>query len=324
MAYAPIFHELHSDLFLALCRIINAIASGERMTRTDILQQLPNLDWGSLERANELIDTIFLFQPDGTADLFLDKAIAPRATTVELIWLRAMLEDPGAAFLLPADLREKLLQKLVSIPEWPREKIWQTVQEHGDGRTALQARLATIWQALREKHQLAYANRDSRGNLHEGICSPCRLEYDAVANRFYLIIWQEAEARAIKMRVASLESGQCLETPIPAGTEEAFQQFLASRRQSVTLRIERQNNAVERCFMMFASYDKEASYNEETDTYTIQLYYYDFDRHEILQQILSLGAAATVLAPADMCEAIIERLQAAWYSMGNVSVNKEG
>ena len=60
---------------------------------------------------------------------------------------------------------------------------------------------------------------------------------------------------AIKMRVASLESVQCLDAPIPAGAEEAFQQFLTSRRQSVTLRIERQNNAVERCFMMFASYD---------------------------------------------------------------------
>lgn len=233
---------------------------------------------------------------------------------MELIWLRAMLKDSGAAFLLPADLREKLLQKLAAIPEWPRET-WQIVQEQGDDRTALQARLATIWQALREKHQLAYANRDSRGKLHEGICSPCRLEYDAVANRFYLIIWQAEEARAIKMRVASLESVQCLDAPIPAGTEEAFQQFLASRRQSAILRIERQNNAVERCFMMFASYDKEASYDEDSDTYTMQLYYYDFDRYEILQQILALGAAATVLAPADMREAIIERLQAAWQNL---------
>lgn len=314
MAYAPLFHEVHSDLFLSLCRIINAIAAGERMTRADILQQLPNLDWGSLERANELIDTIFLFQPDGSACLFLDKSIAPRATMAELIWLRAMLEDPGAAFLLPDDLREKLLQKLATILEWSRE-IWQIIQEQGDDRTVLQERLATIWQALREKRQLAYVNRDSRGQLHEGICSPCRLEYDAAANRFYLIIWQANEVRAIKMRVASLESVQCLDTSIPAGTEEAFQCFLTSRRQSVTLRIERQNNAVERCFMMFASYDKEASYDEDTDTYTMQLYYYDFDRHEILQQILSLGAAATVLAPADMREAIIERLQAAWQNL---------
>lgn len=45
------------------------------------------------------------------------------------------------------------------------------------------------------------------------------------------------------------------------------------------------------------------------------LYYYDFDRYEILQQILSLGAAATVLAPADMREAIIERLQEAWQNL---------
>ena len=182
-----------------------------------------------------------------------------------------MIEDPGAAFLLPDDLREKLRQTLAAIPEWPRDTIWQTVQEQGDDRTALQGRLAAIWQS--------------------------------------------DEARAIKMRVARLASVQCLDVPIPAGTETSFQQFLASRRQSVTLRIERQNNAVERSFMMFASYDKEASYDEETDTYTIQLYYYDFDRREILQQILSLGAAATVLAPADMREAIIERLQAAWQNL---------
>ena len=271
MAYAPLFYEVHSELFLALCRIINAIAAGTRMTRADILQQLPNLDWGGLERANALIDTLFLFQPDGSACLFLDNGIAARATTAELVWLRAMLDDPGAAFLLPDDLREK--------------------------------------------HQLAYANRDSSGQIHEGICSPCRLEYDAAANCYYLIIWQPDEARAIKMRVARLASVQCLDAPIPASTEEAFHQFLADRRQSVTLRIERQNNAVERSFMMFASYDKEASYDEEADTYTIQLYYYDFDRREILQQILSLGAAATVLAPADMREAIIERLKAAWQNL---------
>lgn len=315
MAYAPLFHEVHSELFLALCRIINAIAAGTRMTRADILQQLPNLDWGGLERANALIDTLFLFQPDGSACLFLDNGIAARATTAELVWLRAMLEDPGAAFLLPDDLREKLRQTLAAVPEWPCETIWQTVQEQGDDRTALQGRLVTIWKALREKRQLAYANRDSSGHLHEGICSPCRLEYDAAANCYYLIIWQADEARAIKMRVARLASVQCLDAPIPASTEEAFHQFLVDRRQSVTLRIERQNNAVERSFMMFASYDKEASYDEKTDTYTIQLYYYEFDRREILQQILSLGAAATVLAPADMREAIIERLQAAWQNL---------
>lgn len=308
MAYAPLFHEVHSELFLALCRTINAIAAGTRMTRADILQQLPNLDWGGLERANALIDTLFLFQPDGSACRFLDNGIAARVTTAELVWLRAMLEDPGAAFLLPDNLREKLRQTLAAVPEWPRKTIWQTVQEQGDDRTALQGRLAIIWQALREKRQLAYANRDSRGQLHEGICSPCRLEYDAAANCYYLIIWQPDEARAIKMRVARLASVQCLDAPIPAGTEEAFHHFLADRRQSVTLRIKRS-------FMMFASYDKEASYDEEADTYTIQLYYYDFDRREILQQILSLGAAVTVLAPADMREAIIERLQAAWQTL---------
>ncbi len=312
MAYAPLFHEIHSEFFQALCRIINAIAKGKHMTRADILQQLPNLDWSGQERANELIDTIFLFHPDGYACLFLDKPIAPRATTAELIWLRTMLDDQEAAFLMPAPLREKLQTKLANVPSWPLDKIWQPLQEQGDDHTALQQYLAVIWQALRENRQIACSSRDAKGQLHEGVCSPCRLEYDAAANRFYLIVWLPQEARASKMRVAAIESIRCLDAPIAAGTKKAFQSFLASRRQSVKLRIERQNNAVERSFMMFASYDKEASYDEETDTYTIRLYYYDFDRHEILQQILSLGSAATVLGPDDMRESIIKRLQAAW------------
>lgn len=78
MAYAPLFHEVHSDLFLSLCRIINAIAAGERMTRADILQQLPNLDWGSLERANELMTRYSSSSPTALPASFSTKA-SPRA-----------------------------------------------------------------------------------------------------------------------------------------------------------------------------------------------------------------------------------------------------
>lgn len=67
--------------------------------------------------------------------------------------------------------------------------------------------------------------------------------------------------------------------------------------------------------MMFASYDKEASYDEEQDIYTLTIYYYDFDRGDILRQILSLGSAATVLSPDDMRQEIIDRLLAAWQNI---------
>ncbi|MFV0636972.1 WYL domain-containing protein [Mitsuokella sp. WILCCON 0060] len=315
MAYAPLFHEVHSELFLALCRIINEIHQGREMTRQDILKELPNLDWNTQERVKELIDTLFLFRTNGHAVLFLDKPIHYRPSAAELVWLHLMLQDQRVAFLLPMELRQKLASALQDMSAWSLNSIWQVVHERGDDFSTLQDKLTVIWQALHQKKKLYYRSRDQQGRLHEGACAPCRLEYDAAANRCHLIIWQEEEQRAVKINIASLIDVHILEKSIPASTEQAFQDFLESRRRSVCIEVSRKNNAVERCFMMFASYDKEASYDEDQDIYTLTIYYYDFDREDILQQIISLGAAAAVLSPEPMRQAIIERLLAAWQNI---------
>ena len=315
MAYAPLFHEIHSEIFLDLCKVINKIYQGAKMTRQDIIDELPTGDWNSRERTNELIDTIFLFHQDGYAFLFLDKPIHYRPTTAELIWLRLMLEDERAAFLLPPVLRQKMENMLKDVSSWPVDAIWRITQEQGDDIAALQEKLATIWQALHQKKKIYYRNRDRKGNIHEGECAPCRLEYDAAANRCRLIIWKTEEQRAIKINISGLLEISVLEETIPESTEIDFQNFLQNRRCSVRVEVSKKNNAVERCFMMFASYDKEASYDEDQDIYTLTIYYYDFDREDILQQIISLGAAATILSPTDMRRAVIDRLLAAWHNV---------
>lgn len=312
MAYAPLFHEIHSELFLALCRVVNAIAQGEKLSRQNILQRLPVKDWQGQQRAEQLLDTIFVFGEDGIARLFLAAPVPCRASLNELIWLKAMLQDKKAAFLLPTPLRAKLLKRLQDVPELDLSSIWQVIQERGDVPEELQDKLAKIWHALQAHKQLGYTNRDRQGRLHQGTCFPCRLEYDAAGNRFHLIAWNAEERRALKMKLVNLQEVHCLQAVVPAHTEEDFQQFLQEKRRSVTLRISRKNNAVERCFLLFAPYDKESIYDEDSDTYTMKVYYYDFDQQEVLQQIISLGAAATVLEPEVMRNRIIERLQKAW------------
>ena len=223
--------------------------------------------------------------------------------------------ESRCSLLLPDDLREKLRQTLAAVPEWPRDTIWQTVQEQGDDRTALQGRLATIWKALREKHQLAYANRDSSGKIHEGICSPCRLEYDAAANCYYLIIWQPDEARAIKMRVARLASVQCLDAPIPRGYRGSLPSFSRGPppERDLAHRASEQRRRAQLHDVRELRQRSQLRRGGRHLHHTALLL--RFRSREILQQILSLGAAATVLAPADMREAIIERLQAAWQNL---------
>lgn len=312
MAYAPLFHELHSELFLALCHIINEIYAGAKLSRQDIFQRLPQMDWQGVQRVDELLNSMFTFAEDGCAQLFLSAPICFRPTQNELVWLKVMLEDTNAEFLLPENLRKKLLLRLQSVPSQELTSFWQVIQERGDDAETLQKKLAVIWQALREQKKLCYENKDRQGRLHQGICCPCRLEYDAAGNRYHLIVWQEREQRALKMKLSNLQNVECLPEDVPAETEVQFQNFLQEKRRCVTIRIVQKNNAVERCFLLFAPYDKEASYDETANIYMLKIYYYDFDRQEVLQQIISLGAAATVVEPEDMRTEIIRRLQGAW------------
>lgn len=237
MAYAPLFHEIHSEIFLALCKIINKVHQGAKMTRSDIMKELSFYSWSSRERADELIDTLFLFQEDGYAILFLDKPIHYRPSTAELVWLRMMLEDKRVAFLLPGALKQKLEAMLSNVSSWHLDDIWKIKQEQGDDASILQSKLTAIWQALHQKKKIYYRNRDRRGNIHEGNCAPCRLEYDAAANRYRLIIWQDEEQRAIKINISSLQEVRVLDEIISESTEKAFQDFLQSRRCAVRIEV---------------------------------------------------------------------------------------
>lgn len=58
--------------------------------------------------------------------------------------------------------------------------------------------------------------------------------------------------------------------------------------------IPKSKNAHERAFMMFSHLEKTAIYNDEDETYTINIKYYHFDEGDIIKDILSLGPYAEI------------------------------
>ena len=325
MAYAPLFHELHSSLFLELCRITNELKKGARPTRKELLDRLLRLenmdlsDWSSQKRLDSLLKTLFPSETDGAAELFLEKSVPFRATSCELRWLKTMLEDEAAAFLLDKPLRQELRERLADVPPLPREK-WTVQCDKGDAALSLQGLLAEFWSALRRGRMVSYINMDGKGQRHEqAAAAPCRLEYDAAANRYRAIFWISEDprspgenGRAVKVNFSNLEDLQCLEEAAPADTEEKFLAFLAKRRRQCRLQLLKKNNAVNRAFRLFAPYDKEASYDEANDAYALTVHYYSFDYEDIRRKILSLGSAAIVLAPQGLRQDIMNTLLTQW------------
>ena len=269
MAYSPLFHEVHSYPYLWLCRLCNEVHAGAGLSRADILRRLGQMegldlvDHLSQERLAALTDAVFAFDEAGRAVLAADLPVPHRPTTDELRWLKTMLTDPAAAFLLPEELREKLCERLPDVSAYPTHT-WRTEREQGDDLPALQTTLAAFWQALTTGHMISYVNIDGRGKRHAHTAAPCRLEYDAQSNRFRAIVWDTVEMRAVKLNLRSIRTLHVLDAPIPDGS------------------------------------------------YLLTIHYYDFDYEEVRRHILSLGAAAIVLAPEELRSAVAETWHAAW------------
>ena len=315
----PLFHENKSTLFTLLCQISNEIQTGAKLTETDILcrlrQEFLNYE-PDTDREKELLHTLFKC---GTASepvqlrLEANTEIPFLATSLELSWLKDMLNDSQADFLLDPKLHSKLQSLLTDIQPLTSKERWKKLRFIGDDTTAapLQQKLRTLQQAFLQGLQIHYINRDVKGNLHEGTAIPYRLEYDLENDKYRLIIWNSEQNRAIKMTLANIIELQLSTEKIPAEAAFAIAHFYATRKTQVTLRLTPKANAVERCFFLFSSYDKD-TWLEGKETYMLRISFYDFDRQEIIDKILSLGAAVTVLDPADIREEIIEKLQAAY------------
>lgn len=314
-----LFHESKNTLFTLLCQISNEIQSGRQRTEQDILAQLKKEFLGyepDIRREKELLHTIFEYESstDPVRLRLEHSATIPfLPTQLELSWLKNMLEDTQAAFLLSPKLHKKLQQQLKDIPLLHTNEHWKKLRRTEDDTTAepLQHHLRTLQQALCQNVQIRYINRDATGQIHKGTAIPYRLEYDLSDDKYRLIIWNNEQNRAIKVTLANLIELQLSQEKIPADVYISITKFYETRKTSLTLRLTPKANAVERCFFLFSPYDKDTWLDGEND-FLFRISFYDFDRQEIIDKILSLGAAVTVLEPVDIRKEIIEKLQAAY------------
>lgn len=308
--------EIHSELFTRLVRIVNDICDGKCYTLNDCLKIMRGNDPDNDQRILELLDAVLYFAPPAPnkkntpARLRIDMPVPIQPTKLEFPFLKLMLLDKSADFLLPDDTRNKLLNLLQDV-ELPNITNYQRIRPCGDDITddKLRRTLFTFWTALARHRMLYYENMTDNGILYKGKTAPVRLEYDAPSGRYSLITWDNQTSRAIKMSARNIQALELLDELPPSDLYQKFFEFLRYRRKEFTLKIQNKTNAVERCFTMFATNDKEADYDEASDTYTLTVYYYEFEYETMLNRVISLGSAATVLKPMKMRTAVIQWAQ---------------
>lgn len=300
-----LFDDTKNSLFRLLCQIVGEIGAGEKFTRKDIMRRIFSLpEFIYLEapekaREEEIVDELFNFNRAGFAEIPSEKNFSLPISDTEILWLRAVLTDEELAFLLPAALREKLLNRLKDFPPLYEKNSWRKLhpsESNAAGKIFFD-KLSIMVEALRLRRNIFIDGK---------ILSPCRLEYDLSADKYFLIAWREETRTIEKIPVETLKTLELSAEKIPDDTDEQLENFYSANVAEVSLEVQNTRNAVERCFALFSSFDKKARLQDD-GTYFLTISYSPADEEEIFEKIFSLGSTATVVAPKSFRERIIKK-----------------
>lgn len=304
-----LFDDTKNPVFRLLCRIVNEIGDGAQLTRRDILNRIFSLpefiyiEAPESDREEELVDTLFKFNRAGFAEVPTAKKFSLPMSDAELCWLNAILAADENSFLLPTPLREKLAARLKNFKPLYDKTFWRRISLGKPSETSgkiFSDKLATLVEALRLRRKIISGKE---------LLTPCRLEYDLFADKYFLIVLREDTLSIEKIPVESMSVPRLTSEPAAQNAEELLEKFYTENVAEVTIKIKNTRNAVERCFALLSSFDKKARLQDD-GTYFLTVRYCTFDEAEVFEKIFSLGATVEVVAPKSFREQIIRKFSA--------------
>ena len=300
-----LFDSCKNPLFRLMCRLTNEINSGAKMTRKEIKAEIFSmpefiyLEAPETKKEEDIIDILFEFDENGFAKNHICQSVTLPPNDIETGFLKTLIEDDEANFLLPNDLRKKLSERIENFSPLYDPKKWRKLRPKNVEKI-LSEKLFVLVESLRKRTEISCSGKK---------IIPCRLEYDFSSGKYFLLVWSEEKNIAEKISVEKLEKILPTKKNIPADVEKKFQEFYSRNTAEISLSVRNVRNAVERCFALLGMYEKKARFQDD-GSYFLTVEYFKPDEEEILEKIFSLGAAVTILSPKNIREKIIKKFVA--------------
>ncbi len=218
-------------------------------------------------------------------------------TVLQLQWLKAISLDPRIRLF---GLYFEGLEKVEPLFT-PDDYLVYDKYADGDNYSdeGYIRRFRVILSAVKEKHPLDVTMKTRHGDQKTLHVTPKWLEYSEKDDKFRLITAGEGRPGIINLgRIVDVRRG--------FGRRDTRADYYEEKR-TVTLRITDMRNALERCMMHFAHFEKQAERLDENH-YLVRVTYHNDDETEMIIRILGFGPMIEVVRPDSFRELIRERL----------------
>ena len=316
-----LFSEIKNSTIREITIALNQYTNdGNPIKRFDLKNRVCKND--DLSPAEEtLIDQLFI-EDDSNYGYIIPKINHPfpvLPTTIELQWLTDILNDCKICLLLNPDTKAKLQDVLSNYQPSPNiwdQKSWNYAplpkHDYYYNPTYIDT-FKRCYESIINKKQIYYESCDTFGTQHKGVASPYKLEYCVLTNSFNFIMWDESKNGLFKSDINNIKKIDILNDSVEANLYEKTSAYIQSMRETtapIKIKIQDKYNSLVRCFLMFTSYEKDFYEKDDDGSFTLDIFYRkDFDEDDILQAILSLGSAVTVISPPEFRLKVIESIK---------------
>ena len=231
-------------------------------------------------------------------------------TAAEKIYLKGILNSRYAHIILDKSTIEEILQCLEGVPDIGFDNILRfsgmkrreclTDEEIDNIRITLRA--------IKENKALKYSNKAKNGMIFKDrLCFPVRIEYSVMKDEFSASVWSAEENRPVRLLLSTLYDVELSDVvwEEKLSPQEMMEKHL--KTEPLIVEVTNDRNTIERFQFTFSMYDKRTEMTEDNKA-RIEISYYDFDKYEIINNIMSFGKTVKILSPNEMIDILKGRL----------------
>ena len=314
-----LFSEIYGCYFTVVSRILNRAQDG--MTKCEIEKIVD--DGGFYDSAFHLLPALF----SGEWNLLCEnnKAFYSRLlgdikrplTTLEKSWLMALTGDPRINLFLDEEQINELRESLADVEPLFFNDDFNIYDKHLDGDDYADpdytSRFKTILKAIKEQQPLIIEYDSPKGGRTKRQYHPYKICYSARDDKFRLqcaaFNSRQNRLQPIVLNLARITAVQVVESKFDLKDKIhlLFKETVCA--EPVVLEISKERNALERCMLQFASFERQTEYDRERDIYTCRIWFDPADETELLIRILSFGPVVNVLGPDGFLKQVKERIR---------------
>jgi len=314
-----LFSEIYGCYFTVVSQILEAAKEG--MTKAQIEQLvsaqgfydsafhlLPSLFCGEWELLENRNDTYF--------SKITDKIKRP-LTTLESAWIKALLSDPKIRLFLSDEAIDDLKSILTDVEPLFLQSDFNYYDRHSDGDDYSDEEyiknFRTVLKACKTGSPLIVEYSGGKGERTKRQYHPYKLCYSIRDDKFRLLCaaFHQNQRRLMKvtLNIARMTSVQLSEHQFDISEKLRSLYADPNQNESVVIEISRERNALERCMLQFASFERQTEYDRERDVYTCRISFDLSDETELLIRILSFGPVVKVLSPESFLAQVKARIK---------------